>query len=277
MKACFRNTLYPLLVSAIGTAVLLCLGSCQQQEEPVPGTTPTCRPVKEQRLDDPAVYTLHEYDAQRNLTKSTTYKQDAIVYLATYQYNAQGRITSCIYKSMHNTAQPETWKEYNFTFVYNEKGQMISFVMNSNDELSREEGTCAYDADGNRVKITTLETRNGYTFTVVRAYEYKDGNLVKFYLDPGTFGERLFEYEYYLDRENKSRSFNQYPYLTSATPSRNMVRKVTSTSNDPDAAGSVSQYSYEYNDQGFVVKDVYTYAWGSTSSTISRTYEYNCQ
>jgi ribosomal protein S24E len=149
--------------------------------------------------------------------------------------------------------------------------------MNSNDELSREEGTCAYDADGNRVQITTVETRNGYTFTVVRAYEYQDGNLIKFYLNPGTMSERLFEYEYYLDRENKSKSFSQYPYLTSATPSRHMVKKITGTSSEPGAASSVDQYSYEYNDQGFIVKDVHTYTFGSTSSTISRTYEYNCQ
>jgi hypothetical protein len=277
MKAFFRNTLYSLLVFLIGTAFLLCVGSCQSQEEPAPGTSPACRPVKEQRLDDPTGYTLHEYDAQRNLTKSTTYKRDAVVYLATYQHNAQGRVTRCTYKSMYNTAQPETWKEYNFSFLHDDKGQMTSFVMNSNDDLSREEGTCEYDADGNRVKTTTAETRNGYTSTVIRTYEYKDGNLVKAYFDPGTMGERMFAYEYYPDRENKFKSSNRYPYLTSATPSRNMVKKVTGTGNAPSAFSSVDQYSYEYNDQGFVVKDVHTYTFGTTSSTISRTYEYSCQ
>jgi hypothetical protein len=110
--------------------------------------------------------------------------------------------------------------------------------------------TCEYDAQGNRTKVRS-DNPAAPTETL---FEYKDGNCIKATYQAGTPLEYVYEYEYYLDQDNKLRTSHSENAYTRNTPNRNQLKKATITyKNEPTYRG-FTDYSYEFNAEGFPVK-----------------------
>lgn len=129
--------------------------------------------------------------------------------------------------------------------AYNSQGKWTKITSSWPGEVDTDVTTAVYDADGNRVKIST--STETYTF------HYSDGNLIKsIYTNKNS--NATTTYEYYTDKQNKIGTFEEMSNLgIGGTPSKNMLKKELFTSSH-SSTPTITHYSYEYNAEGFPTK-----------------------
>jgi hypothetical protein len=181
-----------------------------------------------------------------------------------YEYDDKGRlIKSAIDEDWYTTYQYGTNKvtekyyadgTLSYTNVYNL--DFDGYAMTSTYTLagnSEPESTTTYDFDDNGYLISTTEVqRADHNDVTTITYEYEDGNQV--YRErnrtTGSYYSET-EYEYYLDKPNRFN--NQYPYK--GKQNSHLTKKTIYTT---ETTNLVTNYSYELNKAGYVIKEIQT-------------------
>ena len=221
--------------------VLSTLSSCEKNEGIDPestSTAPECLRTKwiaqYSHADEPFDSRIYHYDSQNRLVKWTSTFQEKDKAEATYEYNSQGQLIKLTIKDKYLSNGQFTIDVTDiFTFEYNEKGQVTKYVQErpvpQSGTYSRatSETILEYDSEGNRTKST--RTSPDYPNPYVSEFIYQGGNIIKAVYGKDLPSERVEDYEYYLDREDKYRQILLLTYLTSHTPSKNMIKKKLSS------------------------------------------------
>ena len=268
--------------------VLSTLSSCDKNEGIDPETTSTTPECLVKKLiaqysnsDEPFDSRIYHYDSQNRLVKWTSTLQEKEKAEATYEYNSQGQLIKLTLKDKYLSNGQFTIDVTDiFTFEYNDKEQVAKYVnerpvpQSGTYSRATSETTLEYDSQGNRTKSTL--TSPDFPDPFVGEFTYQDGNIIKAVYGRDLASERVEDYEYYLDREDKYRQIYLQTYLTSHTPNKNMIKKtvVNSTHSDIDRTTEVS---YEFNDKGFSTKAIIETTTPSGNYTTFNVVEYNCR
>ncbi len=242
---------------------------------------PLCRTTKSYvYVRDIISTTTFEYDsedrliAQKGISTSGTGESG---YTKSFEYNLRGQVIRHTSKSYYKEGTQQGSADWSTFFEYDQKGQVIKLeevrVNTQTGKETRFTYTQEYDSEGNRTKVSRLY---GDSAAVVSLYEYKDGDCVKAITNMGSNFERVTEYEYYLDRENKKQAEQATIWGYGHSAEKHMLKKETATPKDESQSGYYNEYSYEYNDQGFVVKSIIDPAGGEQYVTTIIN-EYVCQ
>lgn len=252
--------------------VALIISGCINEPNPAP-VVAACNIVKRYQEGDPSIYGLYTYDSKGRISSYEQYQVGDRVWLESYEYNSQDRIV----KKIHQTTPPPAANTYSetitCTYEYNSQGLATSYACSSNRFTSKSSGTSEYDASGNLIKSNHQQTQDDNVYTYVKVYEYKDGNCTKVVNNSGSSAETIVEYEYYLDRENTNT--NAVQYLYGGAPSKNMLKKRTRTNRDGISTNDL--YTYEFNEQGYPIKERVTYSLGYADGYQAHVNEYACQ
>jgi YD repeat-containing protein len=167
------------------------------------------------------------------------------------------------------------------TYRYDAQGQRTGWVAMENGRHT--EVTRELDAEGNCTTLTwvTTDLNSGVSSTSRHVYQYQNGNLVSSISDAGTGAERRWTFEYYPGAENKLRAHEEvvgaFPGV-GATPSRNLVKTATSVRpNHPETGPETSQYTYEYNAEGFPTRIISVRTHAGVTSTSEAVLAYDCE
>jgi hypothetical protein len=250
------------------------ISSCTNNRDPNPDVLPSCRITKRVYENNSTIYWLYKYDDQHRISRYEQYEGSDRVSLTTYEYNHQGRIVKKIQEITPPTAANSYPETITCIYEYNSQGLATANACTSNINTNSTKGTSEYDVAGNLAKSNFIQVQGDKIYTNVRVYEYKDGNLIKAIDNPGSLTEMTSEYEYYLDQENKSKE-DATQYMYGGSPSRNMLKKGTTTSRD--GINTYQVYTYEYNEQGYPIKELVTYSLGYANGYQAYLNEYACQ
>jgi YD repeat-containing protein len=158
------------------------------------------------------------------------------------------------------------------TYEYNNAGQLTRYVR-TGGAPRQSETNFEYDQSGYRVKMTQKDTYANRTVTFSRAYEYENGNLTREIYNPGLPDQTSIRYEYYSDKEDRR---NQFPHSFLSTnwhsASKNIIRSST-----VEPSNATVHFQYEYNAEGFPVKETRTHGNEPGSYADVILYEYDCQ
>ncbi|MES2731348.1 MAG: hypothetical protein V4714_06355 [Bacteroidota bacterium] len=230
--------------------------SCKKDKETTPAV-PDCLLTKEDNGNDPSVFI---YDAKSNIVKVT---DDIGFESFTLEYDSNNHLVKIL---SYNTI---TLKR-TIVIEYNSQGFWSKVTTTDTGSSSSKVTTAEYDSNGNRIKI--LAPDNTFEF------EYAGGNLIKRTRKPNSGSTQIYTYEYYTDKENKLKDFEELLSIGyEGTPSKYLLKTET-------YLGTNTNYTYELNAKGFPTKK-------SQSSTFDRnkdgkitsaddnvtTYEYQCK
>ncbi|MDO1451199.1 hypothetical protein Q0590_33305 [Rhodocytophaga aerolata] len=267
------------------------LTSCEKDDQGarIAQTTPACRLTKIYNPDKPTDYTIYKYDNEGKLTQAISYYEGQEDMVMNYEYNPQDQLTKHIVKNNRYWDNGrQTTKGEVTTLEYNQKGQIAKYVQlnsipyNEISYQSKIETTCEYDLEGNRTKNlqVTSNSTTYHTSTFTSIFTYQDGNCIKAQFGQGAPSEFITEYEYYLDMENKQRSFSQsyyYSSLSSMTPSKNMMKKMTASFTQYPTSNYTIENSYQYNTEGFATTQTIVQKTQNGSATLTTIAEYECR
>lgn len=242
---------------------LLVLTSCKKEDEiekskPEPNEEDVCKLVKatmdetynkgQSRLFATISY---EYNVDHQLVKTTA---PGLGY-QTFEYDSKGQIIK-FFRSYNGIPDQTQYIDYD------NQGRWIKTI-----NIEKSDSTIyqvSYDTEGNRTKIDILYPDGGTTYT---HYKYVNGNMIeKIEYGASTISTT---YEYYLDKENKQRSWQikTFPMGGMATPNKNLLKKESSST-----AKNSFTYSYELNEKGYVTKETKL----NPDYIFVFTYEYDC-
>lgn len=273
------------VLSLLGkTCVLVALlfSGCSKENDPDPAPArPACKVIKTDFSTGPTnLISQFTYDSEDRIKEMVTTNGTQKFSSVSYEYNPQGQLTQQTTREYVYDAQlNEKTTTRTFTFQYNAKGQAFQYqgVVTSTDPTAPQ-GTyayaCEYDSQGNRTKVTITSSSGAPS---VYLYEYQDGNCTKATYRAGEASEFSIAYEYYLDRENKSRTSTSVSLLNSPA-NKNWVKKYTETYKSSPGSNTTVENTYEFNDKGFPVKNtaVSRFNNGSPFTSVT-TFEYACQ
>jgi major membrane immunogen (membrane-anchored lipoprotein) len=268
------------LLGKTGVLVALLLSGCTQKNDPAPAR-PACKVVTASFSNGTTdLVSRFTYDGEDRIKEMVTSNGTRKLGSVSYEYNPQGQLSKQTNLEYGYDAQMnEKTTTRTFTVGYNAKGQAFQYqgVVTSTDPTVPQ-GTytyaCEYDSQGNRTKVTITGSSGAPS---VYLYEYRDGNCTKATYRAGEANESSIAYEYYLDRENKSRTTTPLSLLN-APANKNWVKKYTETYKNSPGGSMTVENTYEFNNQGFPLKTTATARFnnGSPSVAIS-TFEYACR
>ncbi|PSR55908.1 hypothetical protein AHMF7605_21590 [Adhaeribacter arboris] len=259
-----------------------------------PQAEPTaCRIVKLYNQKDTTSYTTYQYDSQNRLTLQTTYGQGKVKSTYAYSFNALGQMEKFTVKqkATYFYGQQELTENIVdvFTFERNTLGLITKFFKTRPIPTTglftdgKLEGTCEYDREGNRTRITSTYNTNMAVYNAVREYTYLNGNCMKEVIHQPGLPDIKTEYEYYLDKEEKLRDFYQTyarKYLMGPTANKNMLKKETKYDGKGQAAATLL-ITYEFNELGYALKNIMDYNFqnpdGVEADIFTNIAEYECQ
>ncbi|PSR56074.1 hypothetical protein AHMF7605_22510 [Adhaeribacter arboris] len=260
---------------------LFLLSSCEKAEEnPEPKETPSeCRLSKFIYGLDSTKYTTYLFDNQNRIlqSKKSTNKDWE---LTTFNYNASGKLVT-INREAKVFNRDGVANDYSsvYLYEYNSMGQIAKYKITQPASAGSKpisETVCSYDSEGNRIKTTTT-FENGNT-PITNVYTYENGNCVKAVYNYGSSLESTTQYEFYLDKENKHSSINNFNVLMhfmGRTGNKNLLKSETENLQAVDLTLHY-QYSYDYNEQGFPIRQYIIYPENFTPKTATYLMEYNC-
>ncbi|MBD0254313.1 MAG: hypothetical protein ICV83_01235 [Cytophagales bacterium] len=179
-----------------------------------------------------------------------------------YQYDGRNQLIETVFAIPH----PAT---HTIKHEYDAAGKWVKSVL-TGTAYSPEVYTATYDAEGNRTRVDTEYAGKWQSTTV---FKYENQDMVEAVVSSATTGQAsTIKYEYYPDQENKLRGVEDHLFffgiygdpVMNANLSQHMLKKVVW----PD--GKTSEFSYEYNAQG----------WPTLRKAINQllvTYEYKCR
>lgn len=213
---------------------------------------------------------LFEYDKNNRVSRMTianTYRDKGVperVIGATYSYQYDGK--NQLIETIFTLPDQAT---HTIKHEYDAAGKWIKSVL-TGTAYSPEVYTATYDAEGNRIRLDAEYAGKPQSTTV---FKYDNKNLVEAAVSIASTGKTsTIRYEYYPDQENKLRGVEDNLFffgiygdpVLHANLSQHMLKKVVWPNSAP------SEFSYEYNSQGFPTHR-------KAVNALSMTYEYKCR
>ncbi len=261
--------------------VALLLGGCTKENDPAPAR-PACKLTRLYHSSSSTdAYFNYEYGPNDQMVKFTSYAGGTEQRMYACEYDKQGRLAKVNGRSylLGDGTTPRMEITGVAVYHYNPKGLVTTVVETAYFNNSPTPGqvttmTCAYDAQGNRTKVSS----DSPTAPISTLYEYRDGNCIKATYQAGTPLEYVYEFDYYLDQDNKMRTAHPENGYIRHTPNRNLLRRATFTHRSDPNYRRFTDYSYEFNPQGFPVKiiSVITDNYGTTPYSHDEVREYAC-
>jgi hypothetical protein len=210
-----------------------------------------------------------------------TYASDKLsAFNTTYPASpADNKSYTVTFDSKGNLAKDDDGKSYTL-YTYNDKNQLTRRVtFNSIDNKQKRGTSYEYNSSGQLVKSIDFELTAATSYSY-DTYEYtsvsaKNSIRGKHFITANDNLITITEYEY----DDKKRFAKDLGFSASlfAPPAENNVTKRI----EKDASGKVNYttvYTYEYNENGYPTQMVKVGTTpGSTSSTTTTTYTYNCK
>jgi hypothetical protein len=261
--------------------VALLLGGCTKESDPTPAR-PACKLTKQYwSSSNPDTYLKYEYGAGDQMVKFTAFEGGTEQRTYACEYDSQGRLTKVHGRSYWSGDGTTPRKEVTgvATYTYNTRGVLAtvvetSYIDNAPTPAQVITIACEYDAQGNRTKVSS----DNPAAPIMTLFEYRDGNCIKATHQAGTAMESVYEYEYYLDQDNKMRTAHPENAYLRHTPNRNLLKRTTYAFKSSPTSRTFTDYSYEFNPEGFPVKILFAVSNtdGMTPYSSYEVREYAC-
>lgn len=241
------------------------------------------------------VTTCSKKDIEPGGCKLVAFKQPSIEREYLFEYGKNNRVSRMtIANTYRDKGVPKRVIGATYSYQYDGKNQLIETIFTLPDQAthtikheydaaskwiksvltgtaySPEVYTATYDGEGNRIRVDTEYAGKLQSSTV---FKYDGKDLVEAVVNSTITGKTsILRYEYYPDQENKLRGVEDNLFffgiygdpVLDANLSQHMLKKVVW----PDSAAS--EFSYEYNSQGFPT-------YRKAVNALSMTYEYKCR
>jgi hypothetical protein len=248
-----RNLIF---AATVGLLTLSTLVSCKKTKNPTPEVNPDCiiKNIKEIRNEDGSLCKAAQYN-DTTITKDISYSPSGDI-IQTYTYDKD---TVFIHVDYQGTAI-----KYDAKLTIGSNGrtktQTAIITWNGGDK-SYDTTTYQYDSEGYLIKSISWSPTS-FTNSVPDAYEIREtsyeivnGNLVKEISNSNTSPSYEKDYEYYMDRENKSNigqdGFPRFDLPFGGKANNNVLKSNYSTSDSLD-------FSYQYDVNGYITKIKYS-------------------
>jgi hypothetical protein len=265
-------SLLPFLTAFL-SLIMLFSTACQksEEEEATPDTGETeapCMVLEETRKSHGGTFLQHtatvEYDAKGQIASATYTSILNPELVNKYERNPAGKI-SRIQTFYGDEVMWEMALEYDPQGKWT-KATTASTAANGNATVLIE---YEHDSQGNIIKSTTTLEDDSKTDTHIKTYEYTNGNLTGMFVETsvvykqGSVGGSHaihYEYEYYLDKPAFPLEYDDIynPTLALATPSKNLVKRVTHTIPTEEDLRHVTDLTYKLNAEGMPVRTART-------------------
>jgi hypothetical protein len=247
---------------SITVALLAVFPSCKKEDEK---PQPSCRITKEDSdLTSENKYD-YEYDGAGLLKTVVAYEESNVIQRYAfgkyeYEYNQQQKLIKT--KFIHYN-EADAIFDTSTAYEYDEKGRWRKTTVINNSGQITEAQEATYSGDKITIKRTFSNSYNDYQ----EVLEYSGENLIK-----STNSDGVTTYEYYSDKENKMEPVIKLRLLASKNLLKTSVRTSLSS-----IYAITDNYTYEFNEKGYVTKSVKENDSGNTHYSTTTTYEYECQ
>jgi hypothetical protein len=267
------------LAGVVCSFVLLVFTACNKGKEvPPQAQAPACLLT---RIDyGSAGYELREFDANKRL-KSIVTHLGGEVSRATYTWDG----ASASY-SVETDREPNDHPGVRIipsrgTIQLDAADKWVSTTTTGKDgsNVYSNQTSFEYTKEGSLSKLTTTSTYYGTTTRTVTTFEYSQGNLTKAITSTGG-STKITTFEYYLDKvAYPTNPVGLFGLITGLwPPSRNMLKKTTESYSN--SVGSITRYSYRYNEQGLPIEATIEYQNPNpdapSSYAVTNAYAYQC-
>ncbi len=226
---------------------MLIFSGCSETATTPTSTVKTCF-VQKVLYSDSSSYT-YTYDAS-NRVSSNTFIQDTRV--SKTDYNNNGKTVLATSNGM--LVQ---------TYYLNNKGFADSLLTDIQGFYLKEINT--YNSEGLKINTVSKSKYMNTNMTDTTTYQYVNGNLSKEIFSDGNY-TLITDFEYYTDKINYSKKSNEAQDFTNDNV--NLRKKATTNS------GNVTNYAYEFDADGKVLKQITTFSGGDISS---KTFTWICK
>ena len=192
----------------------------------------------------------------------------------TFKYGSDGRISESQYFNVHDNTKQVPDK---ITYNASDKWVKIRATNTTEDIFSYE---AEYDNQNQIRKYTSSTERDGtVTVNYTVTYEWEGGNNTRRLFSSPT-QQIVTKYDFDLNRENKRRKEQEkIAFLSSyVRHNKNMYQRWISTNTtDSTTTETVSEYTFQYNEQGYPTQLTYTNITDSGTPTVTETdFYYDC-
>ncbi len=227
--------------------------SCTKDKTTTPTTTPEKTCLVQKILYSDGRSDAFTYDSKNRLIK-TVITQDTLTSQTDISYNGN------IVTNSSGGGMP-----FSVTYL-NAKGFADSSVINFQGIIEIKTVN-TFNSSGLLISQSTKGMQFGQAVNDLYTFEYVGENRSK---ETFTDGTNTFStvYEYYLDKKNNSKKSQEAQYFENANA--NLVKKTTTSK------GDITNYSYEFNSDGFETKRIQTFS-GTPPETFTSVYTWSCK